>query len=191
MTPPLSDLLRCTHAHWSPGIGDPTAGGWITVLAYIAAAALCALVARRREAGERVFWAVLLVLLLALGVNKELDLQSALTAAGKCLAQAQGWYGTRRVVQRAFILGVGALCLGVGAFVLFAMRRSLRAVWPAVAGLAFLLAFVATRAASFHHMDQLIGMRVLGLKLNWVMELSGIGLIAAGAARRLGRERAA
>ncbi|MDB5657901.1 MAG: isopropylmalate isomerase large subunit [Cypionkella sp.] len=41
--------------------------------------------------------------MLILAVNKQLDLQSALAATGRCIAQFQGWYRARRDVQHHVI----------------------------------------------------------------------------------------
>ena len=80
---------------WSPGIGDPTPMGWITVVGYLAAAWLCFRVGGRLEVRtaypERHLWRILTWGLLVLGVSKQLDLQSALTELGRTLAHAQGW----------------------------------------------------------------------------------------------------
>jgi hypothetical protein len=38
-----------------------------------------------------------------LGINKQLDLQTALTEFGRVLADNQGWYDKRQVVQVWFI----------------------------------------------------------------------------------------
>jgi hypothetical protein len=41
------------------------------------------------------------------------------------------------------------------------------------------LGYVLTpiRAASFHHVDRFIGQKILGLRWNWVLEMSGISLV--------------
>src|SRR3954464_9311371 len=94
---------------WRPGIGDPTFIGWFTVIAYFFAAYLC-----RRAAGEglnrrkvRWFWNGLTVLLILLGINKQLDLQTELTFIGRDFAKATGWYEDRRIVQAIFIVFIG------------------------------------------------------------------------------------
>ena len=51
-------------------------------------------------------WNALAVGLLLLGINKQLDLQTALTELGKILAARQGWYEHRQRVQIDFIIGV-------------------------------------------------------------------------------------
>jgi hypothetical protein len=182
--------LSCAFAEWSPGLGDNTAMGWLTVVVYLVAA-LCSTWAARALGGadgtgrrERLFWGIAAGVLLFLAVNKQLDLQSLVTAVGRCHAKLAGWYGIRRSVQWAFILSVavgGMVALGVLAVLL---RGILGRVWPALLGLGFVCVFVVIRAASFHHMDGLIGSSALGLRLNWVLELPGPILVAAVALRR-------
>lgn len=186
----LEAVLACTTARWLPRLGDPSVMGWVTVACYAAAAFLCLLTAlRRKGAGERPFWWGLALLMAALAFNKQLDLQSALTAAGRCVSQMQGWYDARRPVQLLFVvalLGVG----GAGAVALFwRMRRHLAATWLALLGLCFVLTFVAVRAIGFHHIDLLINLRVQGIRMNWVLELTGIALIALNALWLLQRGR--
>jgi hypothetical protein len=50
-----------------------------------------------------------------------------------------------------------------------------------------LVSFVLIRAASFHHVDLLL--RAGPVRLNWVFELTGIGLIALAARRAQSSER--
>ena len=180
----LGDLAACALERWTPGIGDPSAWGWITVLVYAGAAGCCALAAARTGAGrERLMWSMLAAGLLVLAVNKQLDLQSGLTAIGRCHAQAAGWYGEHRRVQAAFI-GVVALTAVLGAVGLgWSLRRRLRRLWPVVLGTALILGFVTIRAASFHHVDVVLGEAAFGVTVNAALEVGGTLLIAWGAAR--------
>lgn len=170
---------------WSPGIGDPSVMGWVTVAVYLAAGVLCLQAARAsRPAGEAWrLWAVLGGVLLALGLNKQLDLQSLFTQVARDLALAQGWYEDRRWVQGGFI---GLLAAG-GLSAAWWLRRTVQggperlAVW----GLSFLMVFVVMRAASFHHMDTLINARVGGIRMNWVLELAGLVILVVAARRAL------
>jgi hypothetical protein len=120
--------------------------------------------------------------MLLLGINKQLDLQSWLTQVGRDLAKAQGWYAERQSVQTAFI-EILVVCglTGMGLLALM-LRRVLRHVTGAVLGLGFLVTFVAVRAASFHHVDRWLGAGVV--RLNWMLELGGLGLIALSAWRQ-------
>lgn len=186
--PDLPALAACAFGRWSPGIGDPLAVGWLAVAAYLLAALLASRVLGRAERlglapRERVFWALVLLAMLALGVNKELDLQTALTAFGRCAAKLGGWYDSRRPAQLAFIL---AMAVG-GAATLAALARLLRGTLArngvALLGLTLLGVFVMIRAGSFHHVDALIGRSLGGWRIHEMLELGGIALVAFGALR--------
>ena len=175
---------------WHPGIGDPTAMGWATVVAYAAAAALCAVCAKREARGNgraRRFWFALALIMLCLGINKELDLQSWLTEVGRDLAIAKGWYDSRRVVQGAFIASL-ALAGALAQVWLYRTFRDLgAAARVALLGLALVMVFVLVRAAGFHHVDAMLHVELEGLRINWIIELGAIAIIVAGAAARLRR----
>lgn len=178
--------------NWSPGIGDPTVGGWLAVASYLLGAALC-LAARQRLLrghglalpGEAWSYGFLAITLVCLSLNKQLDLQSALTEIGRILSYQQGWYDNRHQVQLAFMTLLGLL--GV-AILLTVMVRTWR--WPCPTRLAWaawlgLGVFVLLRAASFHQMDRFIGMRLGGITWNHWLELGSLWVLAAAVAWRL------
>lgn len=171
---------------WSPTIGDPTFIGWFTVFAYFITAILS--FRTRGNVGKlivdqdkrlRKLWFYVGWLFLFLALNKQLDLQSLLTRAAKHNAIENGWYAERREMQRTFIY----LIIGLGIIAFFSMavyyREHIRTHLLAFAGLCFLIVFVLVRASSFHHVDSLLfHSRTGGFKLNNILELSGIALVA-------------
>ncbi len=175
------DLADCVFARWSPQIGDPTIMGWITVVSYLVVSVFSALVVYSQIGRHRMFWLLLTVVLLALGINKQLDLQSALTAVGRCLAQAQGWYAERRAFQLRFIISIIVLSFLFGCLLTWMMRRYLRRIWLALTGVLLLLVFVAIRAIGFHHFDQFIGYEIGGIRVNWAFEIGGTAMIGFNA----------
>src|SRR5262249_10354422 len=102
-------LALTDGAQWHPGIGDPTFVGWLTVIAYFVAAVLCVWRTLREKfsSSRQIFWGILSVMMVLLGINKQLDLQTWLTITGRNLAQTEGWYERRRAFQFWFILAVG------------------------------------------------------------------------------------
>lgn len=178
---------------WSPGIGDPSLGGWLTVLLYVASLWMTWRVLKRMPGGhwgnrqERWFWRLLLVALLMLALNKQLDLQSALTEIGRMAAEKGGWYKDRHQVQVAFIAGISILGLTAMAALLCLVWGSPSETLITLAGATGLVVFVIIRAASFHHVDAWLGEDVAGIRMNWLMEMGSLTVILWGAWRRGGR----
>jgi hypothetical protein len=172
---------------WTPGIGDATVMGWVTVAAYAFAVLLCLRCARLEQPSKahRSFWWFLACVLAALGLNKQLDLQTLLTQLGRDLAIAQGWYEERRKVQMALIALLAAFGLGAHMVVFQAVRKLGSEVRWAVAGLVCLMVFIIVRATSFHHVDLMLHLEIGGWRLNWILELGGIACITLAVLRRL------
>lgn len=170
--------------------------GWVTVGGYFAAAAIALAVvlsadrfpeaSRRRE---QLFWIGVVLFMIILGINKQLDLQSFFTATGRCVSKLGGWYEDRQPVQATAVLILLTLCLLIGVFLLRLLRGVASRYMLALAGVVFIAAFILVRAVGFTHMDALINTRIAGWRMNWVLELGGILLLAAGAIRILALPR--
>jgi len=182
---------------WRPGIEDPSFMGGVTVAAYMIAALLSALVALHsyRLLGvsgfqkQRRLWWILAILLFLLGINKQLDLQSLFTDVGRAIFISQGWYAERRTYQLwlVFILtlmGLVSLFLG-GWFI----RQTLKENGLVLSGLTFLLAFILVRAVSFHRFDKVLNWRPMGVRMNWILELTGIFCIGIAAISKIYKGR--
>ena len=170
---------------WRAGIGDPTIIGWITVAAYLIASAISFHAANRAQlSGVRWlidvrFWLMMGLLLLVLGINKQLDLQSLLTELARAAAKSGGWYEQRREYQRLFIASIAGTTMVGAAILMVWSRRLSRSQRVALLGTCFLLAFIVIRAASFHYVDLLLSESLLGARWNSIFELLGIGLIGS------------
>ncbi len=177
----IDELLVCTTDSWSPTIGDPSIMGWATVFSYVLAALLSSFVLLRGAANRRTFWYFITFALVLLAFNKQLDLQSAMTAIGRCIAKLQGWYEHRRAVQVTFILALLSVSILMTLILASNLRYGLKRIWLAFFGFAFLVTFVFVRAAGFHGFDQVIGFELGVLRMNWVLELTGILMISLNA----------
>jgi hypothetical protein len=175
--------------HWSFVIGDPSFMGWLTVVAYFFAAGLSYLVFRNSGdlfpqptlRKQKAFWLVMAVTMFALGINKQLDLQSFMTAIGRYYAIRGGWYGHRQIIQGLFVKFI-VLSSGCSvAFLVWYLRDTLKYNGLAICGVCLLAAFIAIRASSFHHVDIFINSTILSLRINWIIELSGILMVALSA----------
>ena len=183
-------MLDCASTiDWSPGIGDPGKLGWITVIGYLTSAVLAIAVvwlsSRSRHGPayrrQRFFWFLLAIVLLALALNKQLDLQLLMTEIGRCVARTEGWYDQRRGVQQAFITAT-IIGLAAGTFIMMLVLIGLRIQnYLAVLGVAAVLFFILLRAATDFHVDALIRLTGMIKSRDWMIELGGIGLILVSA----------
>lgn len=179
----MNDMLAAIT--WRPRIGDPSPMDWGITAIYFLGSVICFLTARtepqtsQHERGRhRRFWLALAVMMLALGLNKQLDLQTLLTQVGREIARSGGWYGQRRVFQAAFVFNcvvLGAIFAGVGWRML---RGQSRVAYLAYLGVVFLITFVVLRAASFHHIDTVLyRLPGLGRNVNFGLELVGVLIV--------------
>jgi len=179
-------LLAAMTTHgWRPGPGDPNLAGWIIFAGYLAVA-LMAWRAARREANrglDPTLWRALAVACVGLALNKQLDLHNAITAIGRQMARSQGWYAHRRAAQLALL---AALAVAAGLALGWVFRRTSRdwrrhrLTW---AGLILLVTLIGMRAASFHHLDQVLGVEFGGFRLHALIEFGGICFLFVSAWR--------
>jgi len=154
---------------------------WFIVASYFLAAVAAFWAARSARKRDRVFWMGVTLLLVLLGLNKELDLQTLLTNEGRWIALHGGWYDERRLVQGLFLLGLAlAGILAIAALIRW-LRKSVAQVKMAAIGIVLLFTFVVMRAGSFHHLDKWVTINIVGLRSGWWLELAGITVIGLSA----------
>lgn len=181
---------------WSPGIGDPTLIGWVTVGAYLFTALLCfhasercrqpsrAILSGSHFAFARGLWLTLFLAFLFLGINKQLDLQSLLTQTGRHIAHQFGWFAERRTIQAVFVAGLGLFAFSMLFVFAAVFRFSARAERLALVGAAATLGYVLIRASTIHHCDTFLSSPFIGKQVVWILEICGIGLVFFAALQR-------
>ena len=127
------------------------------------------------------FWFVLCGMMVFLGFNKQLDLQTCFTQVGRDLARSEGWYQERRVVQLLFVVFMLLLGMATVAASWWYIHSAWRRYRIAFLGIIYLVVFVIIRAASFHHVDIFLKSSFAGLAFNHILEVSGIVFIAYSA----------
>ena len=178
-------ITQRMQIHWMPGIGDPTLMGWVTVAAYFTAfffSVACAMLADNGNSFEnaaihRRLWWFIALMLLVLGINKQLDFQTLITEVGRVLAKRQGWYEQRKTVLAFFVAAIACGCI----YSLWFIWRTVENIWKknrlALVGMVFLVSFILIRATSSHGVDRMLGLNLSGIKMNCLLELGGIALI--------------
>jgi hypothetical protein len=154
---------------------------WIVVGAYFAGAFVSVLASRSGRKRDRRFWVGTAVVLVFLGLSKQLNLQAALSGAARYLAHIEGWYDYRRFIQVLFLLALALGAFFAAAGLLRWMRRSSFSQKAAATGLSLLLLFIVMRATSLHAIDQWVMRNVAGLRAGWWLELAAITVIGLSA----------
>ena len=118
------------QVNWCSGMGNLTIIGWLTVAEYFVACVSCWMLSRKIDPTdsnalrERRIWLSIAILFFALGISRQLDLQTALTEVGRSIAHSEGWYNRRRIFQLAFIAGVSLTGLSVARALLIWARKT-------------------------------------------------------------------
>jgi len=167
------------------GIGDLSMVGWLTVILYFSAGIRCWIIARElrwaaddvEQAKELRGWRSMTAAFFALGVSKQLDLQMVLTEAGRVIAKFQGWYDQRRSAQIAVVALLAIMSVIAAIMLVRWARNAPVSTWLALAASIMLIGYVMIRAVSLHSFDRLIDTRVLGVRLNSILEIGGIGVV--------------
>ena len=166
------------------GIGDLTFWGCTTTAALVVAALLCLVYAffPTPYKGHRLFWITLGLALLVLGINRQVDLQWLLHEVGKVMAERQGWFSKRRVVEIVLVAGFMIAVVLLLMFVWRVARREWRRHWLAFCGIVLLVAFVVMRAMRIHEVYALFNMEPPGRWLRTLLECGGAFCIGMSAA---------
>ena len=157
---------------------------FVAAVIYLLAAGLSLLVYRNSQiifdgsiTKQKRLWLGISVVLFLLCLDKQFNLQTLFTAALRDGFREIGLYEQRRIFQRVFI-AVIVLFSFTGIYVLTkAFSHVLGKHFAAISGLVLLLSIIMVRATSYHDVDTLEQMRVLGLEVSWIAEMIGLSLI--------------
>jgi hypothetical protein len=89
----------------------------------------------------------------------------------------------RRAVQFSFIVIFATASITAFVWLTVKFRDVLKRFLLAFSGLFFLLGFIIIRATSFHHVEEVLDFRPVGVRMNWIFELTGIYMILAAGFR--------
>lgn len=162
--------------------GDHTFFGWMTVLAYLVTSIRLSLKTRLAWLNKDnfLFWICFTVLIVFLGFNKQLDLQSNFTEMMRDMAKANGWYEQRRPLQFLFVSFIALLLPLLFFWVRLSLANSWRRYKLMWIGILLLLVFIVIRAASFHHVDLIFYKTIGSLRFYQALEIVAISIIFVG-----------
>jgi hypothetical protein len=175
---------RSMNTEWHLGFHDPGFWGWLATFGYGLATVLCFLAALRnriRHPDSARIWASLALVLLLLGINKQLDLQEWMQFTGRRLAEEHGFYAKRRLLQTVFLVVFGTVTVGVCAYLIRKWQWFFRRHPCVTVGCLLLVLFVLLRAFGAEHVKSIFGLNIVRPRWRWGLELGGIGFLIAAA----------
>ncbi len=184
---PLSDVVYHILRTWMARAGDAYLSSLINTCLYGAGVVVCALRVKslRQATGPvalQVFWLGVLALLLAFGLNKQLDFQVLLAEIARPIAQTGGWYETRRVAQVWFAIALAAVAGGFIAMMAYLIRRHWRSHALALCGIGILCLYGIVEATPQSLLPvKLYSFERWGFRLSDLFEMTGIALILINA----------
>jgi hypothetical protein len=162
----------------------------LTVIIYLVASLLCLFCA---VSAQQIFqasntrlhafiWLGLAGVMLFLGINKQLDLQSWFTAVIKAIAWEQGWYSSGQRAQVYFLAGFGLVGLTTLVGISWLVRHQWRHYVLLILGFLFILRFIFVRIGTFYgitlpELSNYTG----GVRVNGLLEMVGATVIGASA----------
>jgi hypothetical protein len=167
------------HGYWAKHRGDPTVLGWGITILYGLAALTClyctGLLDTKRSPPiselHAWFWWMIVVILVLVGVNKQLDLQMLLADIGRTYSKSQGWYDQRRPIQIR-VLALGA-CVGMAGLlrVGYKLKRAPKSTWFALWGVIFLGVNILIHMVSLHSIEHLLMSSGMGVSIENALEI--------------------
>ena len=183
--PNKAKLLAENRIRWEPGPNDPSFGGWAVTVGYLGAGWLAFGAARAaaRRSFERRFWGFTSAALVALALNKQLDLHILLIDWGRALAVDSGWYQQRRLLQQIFMAAMLVTGVAVAALAYRVARRRDPMIRLALGGLVLTTAYALARASVFNHTGSILRGEIAGMRWDWLFEPAGVAIVAFAARR--------
>lgn len=180
---------------WSWKPGDPYLAAYILTGYYLLLAAMSFWLCRRIRLQERqvvtesseisslkrryYLWMMIALVVLLLGINKQLDLQSLIPYLGRLVFLKLGIYGIRRPVQAIFFVAIFFVSVVGLALVFRRVRIPSRPALLAWLGLFLQCGFVLFRAATINHLEWRLWTAIRAHSLNIVIETIGLVVINA------------
>jgi hypothetical protein len=169
--------------------GDLSRLGWAVAAVYVIGGVFCVragMVVQQpgpRNSSKQVPWWALAGVLLFLGINKGIDVQTLLIHLGRVASQTGGWSQYQRTVQVAFVVLFTLAALVAGVACLAKWRWFFKEQPMVCAGAALLCLFVVVRDATINHVDERLHLNFHDDHWGWVLEIFATTCFAWSAAR--------
>jgi hypothetical protein len=165
--------------------GQLTALGWTMLALYLVVALLAfrtaAVSGSANSTAMGRVWVCLGIILTALGLNKQLDLQTSLIELGRHIALREHLFAYR--LELYFVFFLGFILTIIALFAAFILRFSTdvgkfaRQFPLATSGCGLICAYIIIRAAFIDNLNRILGFDLSQIPFLWLLEAGGLLLI--------------
>jgi hypothetical protein len=173
--------------NWVTSLGDPTLFGWFTVASYALAAYFCWRTSTVSSGRDRQVWRIFMVVMVTLGLNKQLDLQLLFFQEARRVFMVLADHKERALLRVMFIAITTTIALC--AIVVFWRRYGFtnkQVKWGTL-GMTILVIFGIVRSLSFNRFGLVYVEETTSETVNFFLENLGVLLIWASATKRHSR----
>jgi hypothetical protein len=154
---------------WLSQSGDTSFWSWIITFLYIITIVLTIYYVQKikSQQPQHFLWLNISIFLIAMGINKQLDLQILVNMSGSFIARQLNLIEHRRAIQLIVAIGILITVILIGTIIIFKTRSILRQSALELSGVLILMAFALIRVASmttYHiYIPKVHGIEFLGI----------------------------
>jgi len=179
-----TDILKKGYleGYWIVNRGDPTVIGWFITLFYFFVFAtsfyLLKKITPNISNNEYMwFWYGVTILIILLGINKQLDIQMLFADFARLYAKVIGIFENRKPFQHKIISFLTTIGISIFSVMIYKFWYAPKRMWLALIGFCILFSFPIIRLVSLHSIESLLSISVLYIKIVDVIEILGITIV--------------
>jgi hypothetical protein len=138
---------------WLSRSGDTSFWSWVITILYVITISLSIYYIQKIKADktQHFLWICISIFLIAMGINKQLDIQTLQIMSGSSVARRIGSWKFKYIIQTIVVLVVFLSAFITSIFVLSKTRSILRQSLLTISGVLLLIFFTLIRVASISH----------------------------------------
>lgn len=170
------------EGYWINKKGDPSVMGWLITFYYLFVFILSFYLIKKitpyiKNKKYLWFWYVVTILIILLGINKQLDVQMLFADYARLYAKMSGIFENRKPFQHKIISLLAAIGISIFFILIYNFWHAPKTTWFALIGFSILFTFPLIRLVSLHSIESLLYVSVLSIRVVDILEIIGISIV--------------
>lgn len=170
------------NGYWKVEKGDSSVMGWFITCYYLFVFILSFYLIKKiaphiKNKKYLWFWYGVIILIMMIGINKQLDIQMLLADYARLYAKMSGIFQNRKPFQHKIISLLATIGISIFFILIYKLWHAPKITWFALIGFSILFSFPLIRLVSLHRIESLLYVSVLSIKVVDVLEIIGISIV--------------